>query len=224
MKIALLDHDEENSKKIEKWLIERFGESDIWCYNTPFSFVTGIYDDRAGDFDLMFIRATEETIEMASDVQNFFPHIFAIFYSEDVKMADYSFNASPLFFLSLPIQMDRLESAMKKARETIESYSGDSITLTTKGKMVRIKTSSIKYIESEGRKLLVYSDDGYFETNMTMDDIQALLSEHFIRCHRSYIVNSRKINRIEANDIILSSKEIVPVSRSHISMIKKSIV
>ncbi len=224
MKIALLDHDDNNSKQIVKWLKERFNETEIWCYSTPFSFVTGIYDDRAGDFDLMFIRATEETIEMASDVQNFFPHIFAIYYSDDVRMADYSFNADPLFFLCLPIRMDRLECAVKKARETIKNYAGDSITLTTKGKIVRIKTSSIKYIESEGRKLLVYSDDGYFETNMTMDDIQSLLSEHFIRCHRSYIVNSRKINRIEANDIILSSKEIVPVSRSHISTIKKSIV
>lgn len=41
------------------------------------------------------------------------------------------------------------------------------------------------------------------------------MNGNFIRCHRSYIVNSSKIMKIEKDNIKLYNDKVIPISRSH---------
>ena len=80
MKIVVLDHQKDNLTQISNWIGKIRKNDLVSCYESSFSFVTGIYDDFSGDVDLMIVRATDESIEMVKDIQNSFPNIPVIFF------------------------------------------------------------------------------------------------------------------------------------------------
>ena len=220
MKIVVLDFQKENLTQISEWINERRKDDSTYCYESAFSFVTGIYDDLSGDADLMIVHATEESIEMVKDIQSSFPNIPVIFFSQDIVMAEKVYDANPVGFLYMPMSRERLEKVLSKAESLVGSLQNTTVTFSIRGRLLKLRLSSIKYLESDGRKLLIYSDEGYYETNMTMNQIQEMLPVNFIRCHRSYIVNSERIKSLDINDIILTTKERIPLSRSNAARIK----
>jgi DNA-binding LytR/AlgR family response regulator len=220
MKIVVLDPERDNLTQISKWINDMKKDDSVYSYESAFSFVTGIYDDLSGDVDLMLVHATEESVEMVKDIQNSFPNIPVIFFSRDIVMAERIYEANPLCFLFIPLSFDRLGKALAKAEGLIGNLRASTVTLSIRGRLLKLRLSSIKYLESDGRKLLIYSDEGYYETNMTMNQIQEMLPANFIRCHRSYIVNSERVKSLDINDIILTSKERIPLSRSNAARIK----
>lgn len=56
--------------------------------------------------------------------------------------------------------------------------------------------------------------DNLYTTYMTLDEIQNKLKNNFLRCHRSFIVNSDKIKKFIKQGFILFNDKFVPISRS----------
>jgi len=76
-----------------------------------------------------------------------------------------------------------------------------------KGKMIRITTTDITYIEGALNYIIIHTGDGKHEiTYLTMGELQANLPGNFSRIHRSYIVNTDKITTIGGNNIILEDR------------------
>ena len=46
-----------------------------------------------------------------------------------------------------------------------------------------------------------------------ISDMEAQLGDGFVRCHRSYIVGLRHVNRITKTDVVLDGGEAIPLSR-----------
>lgn len=97
----------------------------------------------------------------------------------------------------------------------INEDNDESLFIKNREKYVRIKLKNIYYVESELRLLHIYTNSGMYTTYMTIESVQEKLNGNFIRCHRSYIVNSSKIMKIEKDNIILYNDKVIPISRSH---------
>ncbi len=223
MKIAVLDSDKQNLEIVSSLVMASDSKNKVWCYESVFSFVTGIYDDHSGDVDLVIIFATEETVEMAMDLHKFFPHILVAFYSDNVKLIEKTFEVDPIYFLYIPLNPERINKVINKAKEKLKNILGNSLVLSNKGRMVKLGYSSIKYVESDGRKIVIHTDEGFYDAYMKMEDIQEKLPNEFLRCHRCYIVNLERVVGLNSTDITLSSKERVPVSRSKMVALKSSL-
>lgn len=72
--------------------------------------------------------------------------------------------------------------------------------ITTHFYLIRIGNSStyvnetqIQYIQKEGMKLLYKTPGHTFESYSSFNKISSTLPAHFIRCHKSYIVNMSQI-------------------------------
>ncbi len=218
MRIAILDESSENVKQITKYVKDNIDDCELVHYSTIFSFVTCVYDDYRGDVDAAFICLTNETdkrIMMAKDLQSFFQHIKIMFYSVNNDMAEQIFTAIPSFFLRLPFKKNKLESAFTRIVETVNEDNEKTLSIRMGGKLFKVKFSSIKYIKSNGRKIIIYSENGYYETYMKLTDILLKLPYYFVRCHRSYVVNVNKINSVSADGILLNKKEFVPISKTY---------
>jgi DNA-binding LytR/AlgR family response regulator len=50
---------------------------------------------------------------------------------------------------------------------------------------------------------------------MTLSKLTTLLPPHFVRTHRSYIVNLRAIRQIEGNQLDLGTAQKLPIGKSH---------
>ena len=83
-----------------------------------------------------------------------------------------------------------------------------------------IPAQDIFYLEAADDYVKIHTREGYFLKNKTMNHFEKVLdAQHFVRSHRSYIVNIQQITRIDPYEkdnhvAVLKSGAKVPVSRS----------
>lgn len=96
----------------------------------------------------------------------------------------------------------------------------------TREEKVLIPYSQVYYFEAREKKLFVRTKNEEYAFYDTMEALEKRLPEKFRRCHRSYIVNIQKIQRILAaeNILDLGSQIGVPISRSYRAAFKGAYV
>ena len=206
--------------------MRRYRDWNVSVYSTPFALVTGVYDEWKGNVDLLLIHifsAEDERIDMVRNLQDYFPHIRVIFYSENTSCAEKIFDSIPLYFLRIPFAEEPVGRALKRAELFCREDENQVISIRSKGQIQRIRFSLIRYVESVGRKLRFFTDDGSYENYMNIEDALKELPDRFILCHRSYIVNCDRIRTIDAGSIRLSSGEEIPLSRARIKEIREKL-
>lgn len=222
MRAAILDSDRENIKYLSGFIRDRYEDWAVGAYTTTFALATAVYDEFKGDVELLLVHADEDSgIELAKDLQEYFPHIRIIFYSEETDCMEKIFRAAPTFFLRLPFQEENVAAAFERVRIACGEDTGRTLMIQSRGQKQKIRFSAIRYIESSGRKMFLYTDSGSFETYMTMEDLLGRLPSQFIQCHRSYIINADRIESYSADGVLLSGKALVPISRSYQKKIRE---
>lgn len=224
MRVAILDEDEKRSQMLMAYIGQKYNGWKLLRYKSTFSFVTAIYDEYAGDVDLIIVytkSADDENCNMAADLQSFFPHIKLIFYSEHTDMCEKIFEARPLYFLLFPFIKANLDRALQRAYADSLEDLNQTLLIHNRGKMNRLKFSAIRYLESDGRKIHIISEEGSFTTYMTISEAMLKLPNNFVQCHRSYLVNSNRIAIIEQSELVLSTGDKIPLSRMHQKLIRE---
>ena len=83
--------------------------------------------------------------------------------------------------------------------------------------MVRIDVKNIRYIEgmSEYVRIFVEGEDKPVITLASLQKMEERLPTHFMRVHRSYIVNLRKITEVSRLRIIFDKNTYIPVGDNY---------
>lgn len=90
----------------------------------------------------------------------------------------------------------------------------DSVFVRHNNTMVKVDINDILYIEAERNYCRIYSKTKEHLLVMTLKDLDAKLpSQHFLRVHRSFIVNISQIKEV-ANSHIVIEKKAIPISKS----------
>ncbi|MFW2373587.1 MAG: LytTR family transcriptional regulator DNA-binding domain-containing protein [Gammaproteobacteria bacterium] len=91
-----------------------------------------------------------------------------------------------------------------------------------------IDLEAVSAIKAEGHYSSLYTDDENYHCNLSLSDLEdRIKSEHFLRVHRSYIVNLQYAKAFEKIDehcyLILDFQDgmRIPISRSKVSIIKE---
>jgi len=147
-----------------------------------------------------------------------------------------AFEAHAIDYLLKPFDQDRLHRAIAKRKKqknpvkdvtkrlldtaALSPSQNQRIVIKDGSKIRIIPVQDIFYLEAADDYVKIHTKDGYFLKNKTMNHFeQTLDAQHFVRSHRSYIVNVQQITRIDPYEkdnhvAILRSGAKVPVSRS----------
>ncbi len=84
----------------------------------------------------------------------------------------------------------------------------------------KIYTKSIRYIETDEHNTRIHTEtDSVLSYKRMKEHEQVLFEPYFVRCHAGYIVNLLFFEKLEASDIVLISKDKIPVSRNRRSVV-----
>lgn len=85
--------------------------------------------------------------------------------------------------------------------------------IKSSGRVIKISIEDITYIEgmSEYLKIHFDGDQKPIVTLFSMKKMEERLPDHFMRIHRSYIVNIRKIQEVNKNRVIMDKDTYLPV-------------
>ena len=136
------------------------------------------------------------------------------------------FDLQAVDYLLKPIAFDRFLQAVNKFFETqsviskqVEiketSVKNDYIFVRSERKMVKMNFDEILYVESLSDYIKIHTIDAVLVTRETISNLEMKLpSLQFLRIHRSYIVNLKKIDSY-TNEFIEIEKNAIPISRTY---------
>ena len=82
-------------------------------------------------------------------------------------------------------------------------------------RLIKIDIPTISVIEAKGDYILIKTDKQNYTVHSTLKKIEEKLpSDLFLKVHRSYVINFKKIIDIEDNSVLIE-KDVIPVSRSN---------
>lgn len=176
------------------------------------------------------LKGNMDGIEMAQIMQKTFdiPIIYLTANADELNFNrakathPYAFISKPFKKLDLEraieLTINRVKTEKEEGTSSIEKTSpfilSDSIFVRHLEKMVRVDIKDILYIEAERNYCRIYSKIKEYLLVMTLKDLdEKLPQKHFIRVHRSFIVNLSQIDEVATSHIVIAKKAI-PVSRS----------
>lgn len=97
------------------------------------------------------------------------------------------------------------------------SISSEYIYVKSNSKLVKVQNSNILFVEALKDYVIIYTTSERYTIHSTMKDIEKKLpKDSFMRVHRSYILNLKKIKSIESSIVIIEdSDKKVPIGGSY---------
>ena len=156
-----------------------------------------------------------------------------------------AFETHAIDYLLKPFSKERFDKSMQKwlTQKNADKNTGTSaplaetlaqqpmhqkrIVVKTNNKIKIIPLPDIYFLEAADDYVKIHTAEGQFLKNKTMQHYEALLGgEHFVRTHRSYIVNVQFITKLDAYEkdtytAILSSGQKTPVSKTGYMKLKQ---
>ncbi len=147
--------------------------------------------------------------------------------TSDTKFAIEAFEYDFILdYLVKPIKLPRFIKAIEKVnKQEISSKSKASQVKNTPDvendfyinidrRLIKIDLPSIYLIEAKGDYIKIKTENQDYTVHSTLKKIEEKLPESlFLKIHRSYIINLKKIVDIEDNSVLIK-KDVIPVSRS----------
>ena len=156
-------------------------------------------------------------IEFLREMNNL-PQI--IFTTAKTEYALEAFQYQVTDYLQKPIDFQRFSRAVEKATEIHHQNNqyrteAEEIYIKDDGRYIRLPYTSILYFENAGDYVKVKTDKGTHIIYATLKGIaERLKNTRFLKVHRSYIVNLRKIKDIDETSLVIDRK-VIPISRAN---------
>ncbi|MDE6099858.1 MAG: LytTR family DNA-binding domain-containing protein [Paramuribaculum sp.] len=175
-----------------------------------------------GDFDLIFLDINLPQLNGLEFARIVPPSTRVIFTTAYDNYAVESFKVNALDYLLKPISYEEFSKSASRALQHLNGQAAaqkrrelDSIIVKSEYKLVQIPIDDILYIEGLKDYVKICTVSGTVMTLMNIKALERTLpDDKFMRVHRSFIVNMRRITVIERNRIVFGTTYI-PISESY---------
>jgi len=176
------------------------------------------------DIDLLFLDINMPKLSglnFYKSLQNPPDVIFTTAYSE---YALDGFEVNAIDYLLKPFSFERFLAAANKALNKKKSQNNNDESILIKANKVlhKVNPDDILFVEAFGDYVKVHQDDSVITTNSTFTNILKLLPGQFIRCHKSFAINLKKMNSLAGNVVTVGDKTI-PIGQTYKSDFLKSL-
>lgn len=177
-------------------------------------------------FDLVLLDIDfngETSIPLAKKINEVSPGSYIIYISNYLDYVKEVFDTNFLYY----IVKDELEEKFPKALDKTLAYleTNPKLTIQKKNKIYILNQHEIMYLERDLRVTHIVCKDSKITIPDRLEDlIEKLDSHHFIRCHRSYIINTQYLQEYSHSSVVMRDNYSIPVSRRYQSDIKKFLI
>ena len=168
---------------------------------------TGIY---FLDIDL---NSDMNGMKLAQQIRLFDPRGFIVFITAHSELSymtfQYRVEAMDFVLKDNPAEMKvKLRECLLKAMEryTLQTNKTHKVyTIEAGGRKISVDYDDILFFETSGNihKVVLHAKDRQIEFSSSLKDLTSTLDNNFVRCHRSFLVNKKKIKEIDAKNRII---------------------
>lgn len=168
-------------------------------------------------------------IELGDKIKTLYKDTIIVYITAHEKYALEAFRVRAFHYLLKPLTIEKfklvLQEAVKAVKIINENRPVKILTVQTKGEIICLDYNDIVYFEKAGHRIKVHMEnrDIYYYDNF-INLLKEIDADLFIQSHQGYIANVDRIRGFRDNTLFLDNNLKLPVSRSFIENIKKTLV
>ena len=210
--IAVVDDEENDIKHVCNHIYDFFSSTDIEL-NT---YRDALHFPINTNFDVLFLDIDMPQVsglELAKKYKKRHENSLIIFITSHNELVYKACNIHPFDF----IRKENLDIEMPDVLEEINyqlSHLHPSVTFYINGNAYVLRKELILYCESFNHQTEIHFDTSSITVNMQLGDVEKTIdSNHFKRVGRSYLVNMKKVTKLEGTTLYISEHHQIPISR-----------
>lgn len=215
-KIVILDDDRKFAELLKEKIKPFFKEGDLLMICQEFD--RRHFEDN--EIDLVFLdieMGVVNGINVAKELKKLKCSPIIIFVSNKEGLVHNTLEVQPLYF----IRKTKLDQDIKSAFSLLRNAHFRKDDTIVAGGVV-IKINEILYIESSDHKITIYLNGDSYTFRGTLDSMVKQLEEyHFVRAHRSFVLNVRQVDRHYRNSVVLKTGEKIDIGRKYQDAVKE---
>lgn len=198
---------------VEEYLNEQGFEGEICIFQNGHHLLTAF---KPGAYRIAFLDIYLDELngmELARKLRAQDEELEIIFLTASEAHAIESYAVRATHYLPKPAIYSQLCEAMDRCRQRLVEYSW-SIEVYSNHCPVKIRLNDILYIETYQRNSVIHTTKDEIKTAMTMGALEELVAgKAFSRCHRSFLINLRKIQNLLEKEVVLVNDSHIPVGK-----------
>jgi DNA-binding LytR/AlgR family response regulator len=121
----------------------------------------------------------------------------------------------PIVYSRFTDSVNRVASAITRTDKETEKSEPEDVFIKSNGKLIRLTFNDILFIESEGDYVKYVTTAKKYIAHATLKSIEERIDHRiFLKVHRCYIVNTKKIQDIQDNSLLIEGN-VIPISKAH---------
>lgn len=135
--------------------------------------------------------------------------VLLVFVTSMVQYAVQGYSVDAMDFLVKPVGHMALKLCMDRALKRLRQDEPQRLSFSNREGTHSIPVSEICYIESINHKVIVHTREAAIPVDTSLAAAEKLVGElPFFRCHVSYLVNLRHVDRVSGNDVWVNGERL----------------
>lgn len=226
--IAIVDDNQIDAEYVqsilEGWSQERQASVQMRRFNSAESFLFHYADDKDWDILLLDIEmGAMDGVSLAKKIRQENETVQIVFVTGFEDYISEGYEVSALHYLMKPVRQDKLFAVLDRAIAAMQKTER-VILLPVGGEMLRLPVGQVQYVEAFSHTVAIVTGTDTIQVKVPISEIEKMLGDGFVRCHRSYLVGLKHIARLSRTEVILDNRKTLPLSRSAAASVHKAFI
>ncbi|HWT73424.1 MAG TPA: LytTR family DNA-binding domain-containing protein [Mobilitalea sp.] len=210
--IAIVEDDEKYLQQLCGF-VKRYAEENKEVVDIKtFSDGDNIVYEYKAVYDIIFLDIQMKIMDgmkAAQNIRKMDENVILIFITNMAQYAIQGYSVNAMDFVLKPASYfafsEELAKAIRRLKERTRAY----LTVKQEAGLLRLDVTHITYIESQGHKILVHTENDTYTMVDTMKNMEQQMAKHrFSRCNNCYLVNLRYVERVQQNIVTVAGEEL----------------
>ena len=209
---------------LNAWAQRRQAGVQAQRFTSAESFLFRYAEDKQWDILLLDIEmGAIDGVSLAKKIRQDNDSVQIVFITGFADYISEGYDVAALHYLMKPVKQDKLFAVLDRAVAAIQKTE-QVILLPVGGEMLRLPVSQVQYVEAFSHTVAIVTGTDTIQVKLPISEIEKMLGDDFVRCHRSYLVGLKHIARLAKIEVILDSGKALPLSRSAVATVHKAFI
>ena len=172
---------------------------------TEFTGGTAFLEQNQEDLDLIFMDIMMDGLDgltTARKLRRRDDKVLLVFVTSMLQYAVQGYSVDAMDFIVKPVTYTGMKLCMDRVVRRLNETAPVRLRFTNREGTHSVDAAEICYIESLEHKIVVHTVQGEIQSDMSLAAAEKMVKAlPFFRCHVSYLVNLRYVDRVSGNDV-----------------------
>ena len=227
-RVAIVDDSKTDAEFVQgilnSWAEQRLANIQAEVFPSAEAFLFRYAEDKNWDILLLDIEmGAMDGVTMAKRVRQENQSVQIVFITGFADYISEGYEVSALHYLMKPVKREKMFAVLDRAVAAMQKTER-VILLPADGEMLRLPVGQVQYMEAFSHTVAIVTGTETIQVKMPISEVEKILGDGFIRCHRSYLVGLKHIARLSKTEVVLDNGKSLPISRSAAASVHKAFI